>query len=327
VVESPECVRVFFLSDSKVVGIPGDGRKLNVWTVEEGKLAIGRSVPSSGAVSSAGVSADGKRILVSRSGATDSSDFGRRSVESWEGGDGDTYKRGATAEGSLLAISPDGRLAVVEKPGDQFELCEADTLKPVKRLNFGNEAFVTTRPGPTAVTPDNKWLVAAVKGNVLVLDLDAQPMVRTARTLDIGGAGVRVLCLDPVGKRVAVADLGGRVSIFDLERGALLCRFQPGRELVFGLAFNGDASRLAVSAVVTDRRDDKHFRDIEADVMIYDPVTGRVLHKLERAAGALPRTVAISASGNRVAASGIRHRNDDGSNPLSLLMVWDVPKE
>jgi hypothetical protein len=100
--------------------------------------------------------------------------------------------------------------------------------------------------GPTAITPDGKFLVAAAPGGGMAF---VEPATgKAARTLRVEGVFGSPTAFSADGKRAVVAGYG-QPAVFDAEAGKLLtklARTTPGGD--YGVALSGDGKRLALGA-------------------------------------------------------------------------------
>jgi DNA-binding beta-propeller fold protein YncE len=122
-----------------------------------------------------------------------------------------------------VAVSPDGRRAIVadygeQAPGSTLTVLDLVALEPVATIDLGEYR----RPHGIAFLPDGRRVVVTVEVNraVLVVDVDAR---RVERAIETGEAGTHLLALSSDGRHVYTANIGsGSVSKLDLADGRLV---------------------------------------------------------------------------------------------------------
>jgi WD40 repeat protein len=207
-----------------------------------------------------------------------------------------------------VAFSPDGKqLASVSpetvKVWDPSMSQEALTLRCERILR---PAQTAGEASAVTFSPDGSWLACAGNGGVLVLDVAAGIGFRHPRAPHAMAAA-----FSPDGLRVALTDDYHTITLFDEKTGlklrtvtlfdektGLKLRTVPARtELVNGMAFNPEGTRLA-------------WVGWHGAVKVWDVLTGREL----LAARGPSRTVAFSPDSTRLASDGAGNS----------VVVWDV---
>ncbi len=161
---------------------------------------------------------------------------------------GETVARIPTGHGPHeVAISPDGRRAVVGDYGDQPVVGQTLTLidLPSKRVTATVSTIPYRRPHGVAWLPDGRRVVATAERDsaVIVVDVEAGRVERAIRT---GAAGSHMLALSADGRRVYTANIpSGTVTAMDVERGVATGTGRAGR-FSEGLALSPDGGEVWV---------------------------------------------------------------------------------
>jgi len=223
-------------------------------------------------------------------------------------------------DGRCLAITPDGRL-VARQVGPTagwhdyaVELLEVETGATVRVMS-------SPSPDPPiwmAFSPDGRLLAVGTGGpggppelspdrlyEVVVLDTETGAVLQELRAHE---SYVVAVGFTPDGKRLISASADGLLAEWDAQTGQRLggFQFEPARADEPGhgaglVALSGDGSRLAVGRAP--------FVDV------YDVATGKRLGTFGDERPNVPRVVAISGDGRKVASAGWRD---------APLRVWDV---
>ncbi len=190
-----------------------------------------------------------------------------------------------------LAVSPDGRLAVVANNTSRnvtvVDLC---TFAPLAYIDVGR------RPLDVAITPDSRWAVvcAADENQVVIIDLTTFAVVRT---LTILSRPSRVV-ISPDGQMAYVLNVAGsdQVSFIHLDgaNSAIISQLPAGQTGIMlftygeisGMTLSRDGSLLAVCDSFNDR------------VRIYD--TAGMSQIASVTVGDFPIRAAFSADSNRL---------------------------
>ncbi|MBI4952922.1 MAG: hypothetical protein HY908_12885 [Myxococcales bacterium] len=221
---------------------------------------------------------DGRRIAVASSGAIDVFDTASgAALHHFDYGDLTPRVLGFTADGSLLAVRPDGSLGdpaldergvTLESPPEQLSappVLSADAsvlVLPDTALGLHVYDLATGRrrrvlepavaAGPSAAYPryaglslarDARRLASADDvGGVFVRDLDGGP----PRRID-PDRYLQLLTLSPDGETLAGADLYGTLQLWRVSDGARLDHFPGHRRAIRTMALSGDGRVLATA--------------------------------------------------------------------------------
>jgi WD40 repeat protein len=155
---------------------------------------------------------------------------------------------------TTVSASPDGRLFAAltpPSPPDVSGLATAAVWDAERRVELA--AFPTvTEHAPFALSPDGRRLAVAVGGatpraqtrdwQVEIWDVGGKKKVLTIPKLT---APVRVLALDPDGRRLAAGDQAGTVTVWAAETGEQVVSFHAHDKPLVRLKFSPDGRRLA----------------------------------------------------------------------------------
>jgi len=143
---------------------------------------------------------------------------------------GETFTQLPTGAGPHeVAVSPDGRLAVVTdygtsgRPGNTLTVCDLTTSTVRDTLDLE----LNERPHGIQFLGDSRVLVTIEsRARVITVDLETKRVVQSIPT---EAAATHMLVASPDGRRVYTANIGsGSVSVLDLEQGRLLKSIPTG---------------------------------------------------------------------------------------------------
>lgn len=147
-----------------------------------------------------------------------------------------------------VAVSPDGRLAVVTnygtgpQPGNTLTVIDLSALEATATIDLGEQ----TRPHGIAWLPDNRRVAVTTEGNgtLTIVDVAAGRVDAAVAT----GANVsHEVALSPDGTRAFVANIGsGSVTVIDVDAAAVV-RSIPTGEGAEGVAVTPDGAEVWVS--------------------------------------------------------------------------------
>lgn len=147
-----------------------------------------------------------------------------------------------------VAVSPDGRLAVVTnygtgpQPGNTLTVIDLGALEATATIDLGEQ----TRPHGIAWLPDNRRVAVTTEGNgtLTIVDVAAGRVDAAVAT----GANVsHEVALSPDGTRAFVANIGsGSVTVIDVDAAAVV-RSIPTGEGAEGVAVTPDGAEVWVS--------------------------------------------------------------------------------
>lgn len=146
-----------------------------------------------------------------------------------------------------VAVSPDGRLAVVtnyggETPGSSLTVLDLAARQVARTVELAPHA----RPHGVAWLPDGRRVAVTLETDSLVALVDVVAGAVTAR-IGTGQRGSHMLALSPDGSRAYVSNLSdGTVSLLDLDGGFLL-RTVPSGAGAEGIAVTPDGAELWVT--------------------------------------------------------------------------------
>ena len=190
--------------------------------------------------STTGAASAGGLLLVLNKGAASASLVDPRS--------GATVATMATGEGPHeVAVSPDGRLAVVtdygaETPGSTLTVLDLAARRPLRTIALAP----LRRPHGVAWLPDGRHVAVTIETDSLVAVVDVAAGVVRARIRTHAGVS-HMLALAPNGARAYVANIAsGSVSMLDLE-GEFLLRTVPTGAGAEGIALSPDGAELWVA--------------------------------------------------------------------------------
>lgn len=186
-----------------------------------------------------------------------------------------------------VAISPDGRRAVVGDYGDRGTVGQSLTLIdiPARRVT-GTISFAPyRRPHGIAWMPDGRRVIATAEMDSAVVVVDTETG-RVERAIRTGAAGSHMLALSADGQKVYTANIpSGTVTAMDVERGEATGTGRAGR-FSEGLALSPDGAEVWVG-----NRDDN-------TVSVIDTRTLATVATLP--AAQLPYRVAFTPDGRQV---------------------------
>jgi YVTN family beta-propeller protein len=201
-----------------------------------------------------------------------------------------------------VAVSPDGRLAVVtnygtgQQPGNTLTVIDMATLESVATIDLGEQ----TRPHGIAFLPDGRRVAVTTEGNgtLTLVDVAAR---RVEAAIPTGASVSHEVAVTPDGTRAFVANIGsGSVTVIDLAAAAVVRSIPTGRGAE-GVAVSPDGAEVWVS------------NRAENTVTVLDARTLEVLATLESAD--FPIRVVFTADGSRALVTNARS---------SELRVFDV---
>jgi YVTN family beta-propeller protein len=147
-----------------------------------------------------------------------------------------------------VAVSPDGRLAVVtnygtgEQPGNTLTVVDLATLHVAATIDLGEQ----TRPHGIAWHPDGRRVAVTTEGNGTLTLVDV-PGRRVEAVVPTGERVSHEVALTPDGRRAFVANIGsGSVTVIDVEAGAVI-RSIPTGAGAEGVAVSPDGREVWVS--------------------------------------------------------------------------------
>lgn len=197
-------------------------------------------LPAAAARSADGGRDDGRLLVVNKGEATVSIVNVRTGSEVGRVATGDAPHE--------VAVSPDGRLAVVTnygtgpRPGNTLTVIDLAELAATATIDLGEQ----TRPHGIAWLPDNRRVAVTTEGNGTLTIVD----VAERRVLAAIATGANVsheVALTPDGRRAFVANIGsGTVTVIDVEAGTVL-RSIPTGQGAEGVAVTPDGAEAWVS--------------------------------------------------------------------------------
>jgi WD40 repeat protein/DNA-binding SARP family transcriptional activator len=281
---------VAFTPDGRwLLGSAPDG-KVGVWdatTGEEVRVLAGHDpVPNYGTpgVATIAVSPDGR--LAATGGRDDA-------VKVWTLATGElVYSFEGHRGGQFhwleeVVFSADGSLLATASQDGTSRILEAATGRELRSVPHASTAWSHIAPAAAQFTPDGRWLITGSWDGLLRLwDPQAGTIVREVSA----GSSIQALAVDPTGRRVAVATVGGTAGIWDLETGTELGRLVGHSAPVKSIAFGPDGRQVATAA------EDGEIRLWDAE----SAVTTSILPGHAAVGGAL----AFSPDGSRLASIG-----------------------
>jgi WD40 repeat protein len=183
-----------------------------------------------------------------------------------------------------------------------------DPLPEPVLARLGTERLCLPDPAYFAFSPDGKLLAGASSRELRLWEVSTCKELWRAQfpRLHSHGAGMMPLAFSPDGKRVAMADGGPTVHIWDVASGRETQRLECGR-LILQLAFSPDGKVLAAGGG-------------PSHILLWDPAGGRSLGRW----GQLKMVVrlAYSADGKTVTALV---QDEKGATP-SNVSAWDTAR-
>jgi RNA polymerase sigma factor (sigma-70 family) len=192
----------------------------------------------------------------------------------------------------LTAFSPDGKVVVVGWPKRFLCLCDAQTGRPIARLNA---AF--TGMERVAFTADSQTIVVATGGVIEIYEGESGKARHTLRP----AKPVFALAVAPDGHTLASASpFVSRVQIWDLESGKEKVSLQGAYPWANALAFTPDGKGLLAAC-------------LNRSLIHWDLATGQQISKGAGHLG-IVRSLAVSPDGQHIATAGGDH----------TVRVWDA---
>jgi WD40 repeat protein len=283
------------------LGNPTQGGEIEMWDLQTKKYLLTIRGHAS-AVTCVAFSPDGKRLA---SGSSD------QTVKVWDARAGEMPRTLAFTDIARGYLSPGGsRLARVAQDGT-VKLWDVDT---------GQEAGTRQVRGPDrgippTFSPDGKYLAAVDAGGVAkVWDLSMSTKDRQAggqeeRSLQLPGAGVQHVALDPGGRRLAVGGEFPVPLVWDLStaREVFRIRAQGPAGFVQRVVFSPDGKTLAGTWVMVGAG------TIRNAVKVWDAESGQETHHLEGHTNSI-WALAFSPDGRYLASASLDHQ----------VKVWDL---
>jgi YVTN family beta-propeller protein len=147
-----------------------------------------------------------------------------------------------------VAVSPDGRLAVVtnygtgEQPGNTLTVVDLATLQVAATIDLGEQ----TRPHGIAWHPDGRRVAVTTEGNGTLTLVDV-PARRVEAAIPTGARVSHEVALTPDGRRAFVANIGsGSVTVIDVDSASVI-RSIPTGAGAEGVAVSPDGREVWVS--------------------------------------------------------------------------------
>ena len=206
---------------------------------------------------------------------------------------------------SGAAFSPDGTLVATSCNDQTARIWNARDGRPLATL-----------PGPSWIrtvvfSPDGGYLAASSDpGPVSLYQLKGR---REQRRLVGHGFGVQCLAFHPRLPRIASAEDGHDVIVWDAEEARRSVRWTAHDGWVTGLAYSPDGSLLAT----TRGESDKDGPQMDHSVLLWDAETGTLRKRLPRSSHRGVRALAFDPTGRRLASG------DDAGT----VLLWDVAGE
>jgi WD40 repeat protein len=303
----------------------GADKALKVWDVRTGreKLALEGHIGSIGCLA---ISPDGKRIVTGSGWQDPETNTVISELKVW---DAETGRRilsftDGTVQVRSVAFSPDGKRIVsggvagsaqitdpraVPMWESALKVWDADTgqeklsLKGHRgRVGGVFNAMIDTR----GITHTAVWAWASPRSTVIDVSLAlrvAKSPITTATAKTVGGEGVTSVAFSPDGKRLASADTGGTVKVWDADKGKEI--FSLTGAPVGSVAWSPDGKRILSAGL---------------ELKIWDAGTGQGLFTLPGHTDFV-LTGAFSPDARQVAAAGW-----DDNLKTGTLKVWDIGK-
>lgn len=209
-----------------------------------------------------------------------------------------------------IAVSPDGRIAVVTnyggvQSGNTLSVLDLVDGKPTRHIDLGQHGA----PHGLRFLPDGRRVVATTEASasLLVVDVEAS---RVEKAIDVGGGTGHMVALSPEGNVVYLTKIAaGTLSRIDLATGAKTHE-RPAGKGAEGVAVRPDGTEVWV----TNRED--------GTVTVHDPKTLAVRRRMS--SKGFPIRVVFSADGAQAFVTNARAATLSVFNTRSKLPVATV---